>query len=397
MPKRQCDKRDGGRTAKRRRRRRQRHLYLVFDDWSRGYSIRKVNLLPSGSGSGGAADEQPQRMPHAFWRFVADRGSPQYLTSAFGPRIVAMHPGAYGVPVQVIDVRARIVMAGPEPNHPCFPFYISVGGDRLLALDLDSSELCRWPPQEQPAAACAADYSDGDGERSSWRRLPAQPFCISEVSSYAVYSDGRTVLVSTRTASGASAGAVATFALDTEAALVWKKHGEWAMPFTGRGHFVRGLNAFVGISKQDPNTLGYLYSCNNVTGADYAAGSGLLCPAPGWKRSKEKVYNNNPDAGERHVGATLVYMGRCRFCLVECVSMDEAGDGDDRVTLELSGGPGGVPQQCAGRYMYRLMTFSLRYDGMGDLRVERYRVCCYNVPSKATTRFVNWDPVAFWL
>ncbi|CAN6274038.1 unnamed protein product [Urochloa humidicola] len=92
MPKRQLGERDGDHTAKRRRRR-QRHLYHVFNDWSRGYSIRRVNL-PSGSG----ADEERRRVPHAFWRFVEDRRSPPYfITSVFGPNILAMHPGRPGV------------------------------------------------------------------------------------------------------------------------------------------------------------------------------------------------------------------------------------------------------------------------------------------------------------
>ncbi|CAN6233015.1 unnamed protein product [Urochloa humidicola] len=395
MPKRQFGERDFVRTAKRRRRR-QRHLYLVFDDWSRGYSIRKVNL-PSGSG----ADEERRRVPHAFWRFVAERRWPQFFKSAFGPNILAMHPVRFGDPVQVIDVRARVVMPGPVGTVPCFPIYIPVGGDKLLALDLSTSDLCRWPPLEQPAAPHATAQYDGyesyddDGDRPlSWRPIPDRPFGIIDVSSYAVHSDERTVLVSTRSGGGGGGGAAATFALDTEA-LVWKKHGEWAMPFNGRGHFVRGLNAFVGLSK-DAEGRGYLYSCDATMISAGDVGSGL-CPPPAWKRSKEKVYNNNPDE-ERHAGTTLVYMGQCKFCLIECVSIDGDGPDDDhddgQMMLEE---PEGEPQEH-GRYVYRLMTFSLRYDGMGEMRVERYRVCCYDVPSKATThQFVDGDPVAFWL
>ncbi|CAO2047097.1 unnamed protein product [Urochloa humidicola] len=181
MPKRQFGERDFVRTAKRRRRR-QRHLYLVFDDWSRGYSIRKVNL-PSGSG----ANEERRRVPHAFWRFVAERT--QFFTSAFGPNILAMHPVRFGVPVHVIDVRARAVMPGPVGTVPCVPIYISVGGDRLLALDLSTSDLCRWPPLEQPAAPHAAAEYDGydDGDRPlSWRPIPDRPFGVNILLSSAV-------------------------------------------------------------------------------------------------------------------------------------------------------------------------------------------------------------------
>ena len=49
------------------------------------------------------------------------------------------------------------------------------------------------------------------------------------------------------------------------------------------------------------------------------------CPAR--KLSTKKLFSDDPT--ERHVGATLVYMGgRSKFCLVLCVSMD--GDRADK-------------------------------------------------------------------
>nr|CAB3466569.1 unnamed protein product [Digitaria exilis] len=93
------------------------------------------------------------------------------------------------------------------------------------------------------------------------------------------------------------------------------------MPFDGRAHFVRGLDAFVGLS-DDPDTRGHLCSCDGaaITGA---GGGGRLT----WKIGKEKLFSEDP--GERHVGATLVYIGGGigddgeRMCLVECVAIDD--------------------------------------------------------------------------
>ncbi|CAN6239114.1 unnamed protein product [Urochloa humidicola] len=364
MPKRRCGERDGVRTAKLRRRR--RHLYFIFDDWSRGYSIRKVNPPPPGSGEGGAgAGDEQQRMPRAFLRFGAERGCPQYLAPAFGARIMVTHPDTSSTTIQVVDVRARAFMPGPRTNYPAHPIYIPVGGDKLFAMDIGTFELCCSPPGLDDNGAPPPPPEQGEWR---WREVQKQPFKIADVSSYTVGYEERAIFVSTKIPTIA---AMFTFDIGES---VWKKHGEWALPFTGRGYFDRDLDAFVGISN-DPENLGYLYSCH-VAGA--ATGNSA---SPDWKRSKEKVFNKNPD--ERHVGATLVYRRRSKFCLVECVSIDD--DHQHQV-------PG-----TGSRYMYRLITFTLRYDRMGDVTVKHYRVRCYKVPRGTTTEFVVQDPVAFWL
>ena len=91
-----------------------RHLYLVFDDWNSGYSIRKVSLSRrSGkrrseqSSDSGEGSEQPALssgtgkgakppLPPVFMHVSAPRGFPGLFTSAFGTKIMAMHPGASG-------------------------------------------------------------------------------------------------------------------------------------------------------------------------------------------------------------------------------------------------------------------------------------------------------------
>nr|TKV97471.1 hypothetical protein SEVIR_9G496700v2 [Setaria viridis] len=232
-----------------------------------------------------------------------------------------------------------------------------------------------------------------------WHRLPYPPFTRVDVSSYAVQPDG-CILVSTRSH---ATGATATFIFDTKQ-YVWKPYGDWVLPFTGRGHY-------------DPCTM-----ASTGTGDT----SNRLHPSPDWKCSKETVYNKNP--AERHVSATLVHMRRGKFCLVECVSIDDVradqelretgADQElrepgvvDQLWQELwerqeeiwepekeileTEDPGSVPR--CGRFMYRVKTFSLRYDANGDLKLKHCRVRCYSLPHEASTDFLLQDPVAFWL
>ncbi|CAN6295286.1 unnamed protein product [Urochloa humidicola] len=138
-------------------------------------------------------------------------------------------------------------------------------------------------------------------------------------------------------------------------------HGNWTLPFHGRGHYDPSLEAFVGLSKQD----GYIYCCS------------ITSSSPRVRCSKEQVYTKN--LAEKHESATLVYIRRGKFCLVECVSIDDgAGQGQRH-------------------YKYRLMTFSLRYDIDGDLKLKHCRVCYYNLPHEATVAHIRHAPKAFWM
>ncbi|KAF8718337.1 hypothetical protein HU200_025316 [Digitaria exilis] len=236
-------------------------------------------------------------------------------------------------------------------------------------MDSGALELCCMPRDQSDSDI------NGDGKWRRWQQLPRSPFTRLDVTSYAVHSDGETILFSTNGDNGS-----ATFAFDTRRFL-WTRLGEWSLPFAGRGHFDSGLHALVGL---DSENLGYLFACD-------VPSTNRRCPVPAWKRSKKKVFRESP--ADRHVGATLVYMGcRRNFCLVECVSVEVKENNADQMLLEK---PGGVPQRS--RYMYRLMTFTLKYDKMDNLRVKHGRVQYYKVPKKATTDFVCADPVAFWL
>ncbi|PAN08940.1 hypothetical protein PAHAL_1G446300 [Panicum hallii] len=367
MPKRRSSEGDGGSTAERRR---PQQLYLIFDNWSRGYSIREVNL-PSGSShlpavSGKVAE---QRLPPPIFRLAVPRQLPQYFVCAFGTKIIAAHPkdpvfeptGENSIPI--LGVRKRSIIIGPAQSlFPVYPTYVPVGDRRLFCLHSGFIELLCRSQREQPS---------GDNMEWAWCNHKALPFESNDVSSYAVHPAGPSILVSTKST---RYGTTATFSFHTEE-FVWKQlGGEWMLPFTGRAHYVRYLEIFVGLSK-DPETLGHLTS-------------NTQCPAPAWKLCQEKLFSDNP--GEEHVSATHVYMGsKSKFCLVECILFEDVRA--DQV-LEERG-----LRQRGSCYMYRLMKFSLRFDMNGDLKTKSQRVGYFKVPEKTSIELIFGGPVAFVL
>ncbi|PVH31225.1 hypothetical protein PAHAL_9G089400 [Panicum hallii] len=226
--------------------------------------------------------------------------------------------------VNVFDVRTRSCLFAPRPETSGpDPIYIPAGG-RLFAL---ADGTFDWldplpPPPGTPA------YGE-EAREWSWFEIPDRRSSagMSDVTSYAMHADGQTIFVSIK--KGASA---ATFSFETEEhGGVWHRHGKWALPFTGCAHFDSELDAWVGLSGE-LDSIGHLCSCDVVPanldadGKDNQAlcmGSPCVCmgQCPARMLSKEKLFSNDPT--ERHVGATLVYMGgRSKFCLVQCVSID---------------------------------------------------------------------------
>ncbi|CAL4905124.1 unnamed protein product [Urochloa decumbens] len=374
----------------------ERRLYLILDDYPWGYSIREMNLppLPASSASG---ERRRLPLPPPVICFEAPRGYPQYIAAA-GTAIVATHRrdlfGDVSVPagfLPIVDVRwRRGVTFGPGEVYHNMPIFLTAG-DALLSLDTCSFRTLPlaplWPARLE-------HRPDGGGAAAwSWRELPRPPFDRIDVTSYAMV--GRSIVFSTEREAeptllpdgrtlvrGDGETFPATFAFDT-AALAWERRGEWAMPFAGRAHFVSSLQAIVGLSR-DPDTSGHLCCCA-AAGVEAGGGGGL---PPAWKLGKEKLLSEDP--AEAHVGATLVYMGRNEFCLVQCVFIGDGGDDADRAE-ELE-----EPRRRC--HVYRLTTFSVSYDDNGDLTTGgTCQVQCYEVPGETTDKFLRRDPVAFWL
>ncbi|KAF8775677.1 hypothetical protein HU200_004459 [Digitaria exilis] len=391
MPKRRSGGRQGGRPAKRKR----RHLYLVLDDWSWGYSIRKVDLS-SDCYSGEPWQQHTaiswkgaeQRLPQAVFRIEGRPGYPNCFAAAFGTKIIAMtpngderdatHPLSPSCVAPVFDVRKRLFAFAPRPRMDVVdPIYFYVDA-RLFALCYGSFKLLHPPPLEE----------QGDcWEPQSWCELPKHPFKRRNVTSYAVHPDGRTIFVSTKRRTSA-----ATFTFDTaEPHLKWKQHGKWTLPFTGRSYFDSELDAWVGLNS-DPGASGHICA-SDVVSTDSGSIDGQCLAL---KLSKEKVLSEDPV--EDHVGATLVYMGGgSKYCLVQSVSIND--DYVDKRNFykvqELQDEELDETQPL--HHLFRLTTFSLKFDKDGHLTTgSSQRVRYYKVP-EAATDYALENPVAFWM
>ncbi|KAJ1293702.1 hypothetical protein BS78_01G088700 [Paspalum vaginatum] len=375
----------------------QRHLYLIFDDWSWGYSIRKTSL-PSDDEEAAEAeannvtiDRTEQPTPPAIFRLAAPapRGAAaaSCFVAGFGTMIMVMHARSPKDDVRLLvpkrlvpafDVRDRGIFFAPRPEaDPAHSIYIPVGDGRIFALSTRSGsfELLEQSPRPEPGG------NGGGLGSSSWRKLPDPPFepkCV--VTSYAVHPDGRIFLSVEGTTRG-------TFSFPTtevedstgtgDETFAWERHGDWILPFFGLAQFDSELNAWVGFSRYP--YIGHLCSCDVPSARTTQPADDGQCPA--WKVGKEKLFAVDPD--ERHIGFTLVYMGgRSRYCLVQCVYKYK----DDRKQPSL---------QC--RFLLRVTTFYLKYEKNGDLTTGYSRnVRYYRVPD-ATTEAILKNPVAFWM
>uniref|UniRef100_M8BJ80 Uncharacterized protein n=1 Tax=Aegilops tauschii TaxID=37682 RepID=M8BJ80_AEGTA len=225
--------------------------------------------------------------------------------------------------------------------------------------------------------------------------------------------DGGALFISTE-----SCGVRATFTFDADD-VVWRKHGDWKLPFKGQAVFDPALDAWVGLSG-DKRTLGHLCSCDvapissdasstvqplasDDAGAKPTAGGVASTgdddpgrgsnPPPAWKLCKEKLFCQNP--AEKHHGAALVYMGgKSKFCLLQCVyAVDENEmDSDDDETDPAYRAEEDLPR----RHVLQLTTITLKYEENGQLRTaKRRRVRCYQLLPHA--RPLPNDIRAFWI
>ncbi|KAM0831291.1 hypothetical protein ACQ4PT_065647 [Festuca glaucescens] len=92
--------------------------------------------------------------------------------------------------------------------------------------------------------------------------------------------------------------------------LKWTRLGGWHLPFIGKAYFVRELDAWVGLC---PRNRGYISVCEVISP------DGRRTDPPACTSARERVYCNNR---ERHLCASLTYMGNAEFCLLETVTRE---------------------------------------------------------------------------
>ncbi|KAM3228524.1 hypothetical protein ACQJBY_059895 [Aegilops geniculata] len=398
------------------------HLYLVLNDWSWGYSIRKI-YLTFGDERRGAICTSEDRLLSTMFCLQGRRGEPKAIMGAFDNMILAMPPldhihGVNSLGLQcgaVIDIHARTFINGPWQDtllDVVNPICIPVGG-KLFFLDDSSSRMLYQ----------ACDDAYFYNFVWSWSELPKPIFQCELVTSYAVHPDERTIFVSgsfdVPTTFSINTIDPATISLEEHVNPQWKQHGMWQLPFTGRGYFDPELDAWVGLSAQ-LDTMGHICSCDVVS--TNSGTSHQQCPA--LKVSKENLFSEFPD--ERRIGATLVYMGgESKFCLLEVIYMqgdladkptesdeknEDFDDGlNDTYSDETTVGEAAdsdemneysaneVDEEQDQKRFLRLTTFSLRYDRNGDLATgNSRRVRYYSLPQGVNDSMLEY-PVAFWM
>ncbi|XP_066392582.1 uncharacterized protein [Miscanthus floridulus] len=337
-----------------------KHLYLILDDWERGYSVYKVDV-----DAFDPSDAGPESLPeHPVVRFEARHGRSWYFAS-HGTKILAMQPSPYPA-FPVFDVQTTALAVCPWPGRggnklSSKPLFASVAGSLYLLRGghFDMLSAVAPPPD--------STYPEDAGW--SWSRVGSPPpfdHC-HRIWSFVLHPDGRTFFVSHDRR---------TFSFDTES-REWVSHGNWFLPFKDEAYFDAELDAWVGLCCHEGG-LGYLCCC------DVAPASADLTSLPAWKLGKDQLFDAK---SRRHLGATLVCMGSSRYCLVESLARDDEED------LRRLHNDGYYPH----RRVLAVTTFGLEYDGQGQLVTTQRKVRSYEMTDAHQFPDPHWKPVAFWM
>ncbi|CAM0884634.1 unnamed protein product [Alopecurus aequalis] len=314
----------------------QQHVYLVVDDWERGYSVRKLDVgaFDDSDAASTNTDEVAEPLPEPPVVRFAGRHCDLWNFGGHGSNILAMP-----------------VSSDADSGFPMFD-------TSKLGLS-----LCAHPGGQKPP-----DNDVDKSTRWSWT-LAEAPMKSSHVVSTASHPDGRTLFVSGFTDEGKS-----TFALDTES-LGWTCQGSWVMPFRDQAYFDEGLDAWVGLCRFKGG-VGHVCSCD-VPAVAAAKRGGTM---PAWKLGKDRLFDAD---GERHLGATLLHLGSSDYCLIENLLHRDFNPYD----------------RCRGptRRVLYVTRFGLKYDKDGDLRTTRLRARSYEMTEGHEFNDPCNAPVAFWM
>ncbi|KAM0915932.1 hypothetical protein ACQ4PT_010503 [Festuca glaucescens] len=281
MSKRQrSDRRDGAK----RRRHGQKHLYLVLDDWEKGYSIHEIDdhAFENRRSSYGA---ELKLAPVV--RLEAPRG---VLIGALGSKVVALWQPTVSKWAVAYDTKtAGLAVGPPHPDALQTMRFVVAAGKKLYAvheggvhcLDLEAEEH-QW----------------------AWTRASSSPLRLPGCD-----QDGPVEITS-------------TFSLDTggDGDAGWKRRGEWLLPFLGQGHYDADLDAWVGLHSRR-----YMCTCDVPEPlADVRSGDddhdAPAPPQPTWELvSASSLFSADPDPRRGDSAASLVHMGNGEFCVVEAL------------------------------------------------------------------------------
>ncbi|CAN6201978.1 unnamed protein product [Urochloa humidicola] len=432
------------------------HLYLLVDDWERGYSVRKLDV-DAFEPDADHTDLPPEQFTEAPVARIEALHEISCNFISHGTKIFAMQPGETKPAIPAFDTNTLGLTICPWPSckgeylNPLFAS-VAAAGKLFLFTDAHAEALGDPPPYDSKAAWAWATHShqvpgtkgsrDGIEERgtpflvefyragtlafprsrsrngvpgtrnAASSRVPGDygatirarpPFYTGRVLCHALHPDGRTLFVSagSRQRRSRSRGehsppeqGQGTFSFDAER-LQWTRHGDWVLPFTGQAYFDAELEAWVGLCGERDSGAGRLCSCDVVAPVAAAAADEFATSAPSWKLGQEKLFRKGP---QLHLGAKLLYMGDdSKFCLVE--SLLHEADEQDLVVRDDSSMAGVVDAQCPRprRRVLRVTTFGLKYNKKGELQTKRRRAGAFKVYKRPHDFGESLAPWAFWL
>ncbi|VAI73973.1 uncharacterized protein LOC119329676 [Triticum dicoccoides] len=363
---------DGGE----KRSRRFKHLYLVLDDWTKGYSIHKIQAdsFDSDSDSGsddqhsGAARHLPEPPTLRLECPVGTVPHPGMSFSALGTKIFTFMNQRCSL---IYDTKTAAMTIGAHaPADMVCGFGITVVVDEMLhalsyhfRVKQHSFGFMSW-------GSTAPDALQQPTEGWSWKTLPPPPPTFHRrVNSYALHPDGCTIFMSTANFMTApSKGCMGTYSFNTKDS-VWRWHGEWALPFSGQAHFDRELNAWVGLHRD-----GYISACQVASPSCHSTTPTLQLDC---QTTKEKLFCKDR---KPHMGVSLSYVGMSKFCLVQRV---------EREGLEEALARG----DYAGCVLH-ITLFGLKFNHKGELQITDHRSTRSFIVSRHKDHFM---PVAFWM
>ncbi|KAL6873593.1 hypothetical protein ACP4OV_013675 [Aristida adscensionis] len=344
------------------------HLYLLLDDWERGYSVRKVDVDAFDSGAGAGAAAPPERFPEPpLARIEAPHVWPFNFVS-HGTKIFAMRPKEASPAIPAFDTRTLCLSMCPWPSLTDYvvPLLASIDGKLFLFLDDLTGEYLGDPPPCHSKAPW------------SWTAIHKPlPFHTTHITCYALHPDGRTLFVSAAGGGGGERKRSGTFSFDAER-LEWTRHGDWLLPFAGQAFFDVELDAWVGLSG-DEDAAGRICSCH----VPAAAAAGVTRrPPPSWKLVEGKLFSTE---AELHRGAKLVHMGEGKFCIVESMFHED----DSMVDIFRS--------QPRRKCVLQMTTFRLKHNELGRLQIMRLAQARMTYKQPHVLKASSSEPLAFWI
>ncbi|CAN6184390.1 unnamed protein product [Urochloa humidicola] len=334
---------------------RRKHLYLVLDDWKDGYSIHKLD--PDDMDLSGHLSE-----PVAFRLMAPVLGRMAF--TALGTNIFVdtnrRHRGNHASPTLVYNTESAALTLGPRVPDEVYDLGAAMAVDeKLYAVTTICQGPCRPPALQVLSWAPTTMVEPWNPSMDwSWNSLPTpSPFNGVEVITYALHPDGHTIFMSTVDHE--------THSFDTRHG-VWRKLGDWVLPFRGQAYFDAELDAWVGLHHKED---GYICCCS------VASRGATTTPRLERRMLKEKLFRSKEEVkvDHRHLKPTLTYMGDSRFCLVENILCGEDfGDGS----------------------VIHVTLFGLKYDNKGELQTKVRRTTRSYSVSKNSRLFSH---AVFWM